>query len=137
MIQQHRAVYVSRAVGPAASNLMALSEILGASQRNNRTRGLTGMLLAHDGWFLQALEGQKAAIDRLFTDLELDSRHGEMRLISFEPIETPAFAEWSMGQAMITPSIASRLEGRSLTDLTADEAMDLLLDCADTLRRAA
>ena len=137
MIQLHSAIYISRDFGTAASNLMALSEILGASQRNNAARGLTGMLLAHDGWFLQALEGQKISIERLFAELDIDSRHADLRILSLEPITTPVFSEWSMGQAVITPSLGGRLTGRSLTTLSAEEALELLSACADQLRQAA
>ena len=136
MIQLHRAIYASRAVGVSSSNLMALSEILGASQRNNVSRGLTGMLLAHDGWFLQVLEGQKASIDRLFADLEGDSRHVEIRMLSYDLIDQAEFSQWSMGQAVITPAIADQLKGKSLPHLSAEEALSLLRACADELKSA-
>ena len=94
------------------------------------------MLLAHDGWFLQVLEGQKDSIDRLFADLEGDSRHVEIRMLSYEPIDQAEFSQWSMGQAVITPAIADQLEGKSLPDLSPDEALSLLRACADELKSA-
>lgn len=130
MIRLHRVIYLSRAVGPAARELLPLAEILGASQRNNRARGLTGLLLAHDGWFLQVLEGQAEAIERLLADLRGDSRHREIRILSSGPIERPLFPHWSMGQARLTPEIAPLLAGRDLGALTAAEALAVLQACA-------
>ena len=54
----HRAIYVSDAVGGAATSLLILAEILGESERNNRREGLTSALMRHGGQFLQLIEGQ-------------------------------------------------------------------------------
>lgn len=58
----HRAIYVSDAVGDAATSLLVLVEILGESERNNRRDGLTGVLMRHAGLFLQVIEGLAATL---------------------------------------------------------------------------
>ena len=137
MIKLHRAVYVSEAVDDAARDLAVLSEILGGSQKRNPARGLSGLLIAHDDAFLQALEGQAADIERLLERLKRDDRHRNLKLLSFQPIAARAFGEWSMGHARITPRIARTLTTSRLADISEAAALRLLLDCAAALKADA
>ena len=55
-----RLVYVSRAVLPVLSRFDAtVQEIISVAEPNNARMGVTGLLLAHQGWFVQALEGPR------------------------------------------------------------------------------
>lgn len=130
MTQLCRAIYVSRAVGQAGTNLLSVAEILGVSERNNRRDRLTGVLLCHDGWFVQALEGARVDIDRLMTRLEADPRHTDIRVLAFDTIEHRAFPDWSMGQVVITPALAPLAAGRPMDALCAISAFALLSDAA-------
>ena len=127
MTQLCRAIYISQAVGNAGSNLLSVAEILGVSERNNRRDRLTGVLLAHDGWFLQALEGSRTDIDRLMTRLHKDPRHTDIRMLGFETIKERSFAEWSMGQILETPRIAPLVSRQPLDALTDSSAFSLLV----------
>ncbi len=129
MITLTRMIYRSRATSPEVMDLLALSEILGVSRRNNPRRSLTGMLLARDGWFVQALEGQAAHIDLLMRDLERDTRHRDIEVLSSEPATERVFGDWSMAQARITPAVRERLVGVSLEAVSADEALSLMQAC--------
>jgi hypothetical protein len=127
MSQLCRAIYISQAVGNAGSSLLSVAEILGVSERNNRRDHLTGVLLAHDGWFLQALEGARIDIDRLLTRLHKDPRHTDIRMLGFETIEQRAFPAWSMGQILVTPRIAPLVSRQPLNALTDAAAFALLV----------
>ena len=127
MTQLCRAIYISQAVGNAGSNLLSVAEILGVSERNNRRDRLTGVLLAHDGWFLQALEGSRTDIERLLTRLRSDPRHTDIRMLGFDPINARSFSEWSMGQILVTPRIAPLVSRQPLDALTAGSAFARLV----------
>lgn len=129
----HRAIYVSDAVGEAATNLLVLAEILGASERNNRRDGLTGVLMRHGGRFMQAIEGRRADVDRLMDRLRADPRHQNLRLLSDHDVPVRLFPEWPMTLAQMTPAAARVLNGAGLDQLSADRAEMLLNTAAQAL----
>lgn len=69
-----RIVYVSRAA--PATGLAEICGIVRVAHRNNAAAGVTGALVALDGWFAQAIEGPQAGIDALLPRLAADPRHG-------------------------------------------------------------
>lgn len=73
-----------------------LSAIANQACARNRQQNLTGMLVYHDGAFLQVLEGDKLAIDPLYKQIEQDPRHSHIRLIARREIEEREFADWDM-----------------------------------------
>jgi hypothetical protein len=120
-----RIVYLSEAVGAAGSSLLSIAEILGVSDRNNRRDNLTGMLLSHGGRFMQVLEGSRGDIDRLLDRLRHDPRHRNIKVISDEAAADRRFSGWAMGQAQVTPGLASLLDGVDLQNLTEERATAL------------
>ena len=122
----HRAIYVSDAVGGAATSLLILAEILGESERNNRREGLTSALMRHGGQFLQLIEGRRADIDRLMDRLRLDPRHENLRLLSDTPVSGRQFGDWPMILAELTSEGARLLDGDSLDRLSPARAEALL-----------
>ncbi|WP_022728487.1 BLUF domain-containing protein [Fodinicurvata sediminis] len=84
----------------SANNLMGedhLVDILRTSRRNNRKRGITGMLLYVEGNFMQVLEGPKAEVSALKKTIGNDTRHHGMTEILNLPAEKRLFDNWSMG----------------------------------------
>lgn len=75
----------------------ALSSLLKVSRRNNKRLDVTGMLLFHDGNFIQALEGPEWGVNDTFERIKADRTHGDIRSIGPIEIEQRFFAEWSMG----------------------------------------
>lgn len=126
----HRLVYVSDAVGAAGANLMSVVDILGVSDRNNRRDHLSGVLLFHNGRFLQAIEGARSDLDRLMARLGRDTRHRNIRILSDRPIAERAFSGWTMGQVEVTPNLADILGGAALETLTGPQAETLLCEAA-------
>ena len=87
-------LYVSRAVGPQTSTVTA--SILITAQQNNPKHGIGGVLCQGQGLYLQLLEGQRSAVNRLFARILLDTRHKDVELLHLQEVEQRRFAAWSM-----------------------------------------
>ena len=101
-----RLIYASRwAPGLERRIRSEVRRIVEASIPRNRESDLTGLLLAHDGWFVQALEGGRpsiaAAMDRIFRD----PRHSEVHILSSGAVDGRAFRDWNMTAAMAGPEV--------------------------------
>lgn len=91
----HTWVYVSAA--QALFDDQQLSALLTQSRRDNRARGITGMLLYVDGNFMQALEGEHAIVEALLQKISRDPRHKRIVTLYHAPIPERNFPDWSMG----------------------------------------
>jgi hypothetical protein len=60
----YQVFYSSAALVPFSD--AELTDLLAVSRANNLRLGVTGMLLYHDGSFLQALEGEETIVERLY-----------------------------------------------------------------------
>ena len=74
-----------------------LEEILTVARRNNRQAGLTGLLLYHEGDFLQVLEGASDKIDEVFGVIRNDDRHHRVNVVVDRVVPARSFGEWEMG----------------------------------------
>lgn len=88
-------VYVSYATTDMNTN--ELKAILDVSRKNNEKRGITGMLIYRDGYFIQVLEGEKEVVQNLFNTIKQDPRHKGVLIVSQQNIEKRDFSNWSMG----------------------------------------
>ncbi|MBI3155046.1 MAG: BLUF domain-containing protein [Burkholderiales bacterium] len=91
-----RLLYASRAT--ASVDEHELLAILRKSKANNPAQGITGVLCLSDGIFLQALEGGREQVNRLYNRIVADPRHTGVQLLSYQEIGERRFAGWSMGQ---------------------------------------
>lgn len=116
----YRLVYVSTAVdGLADADIEA---ILNVSQSNNDERYLTGFL-AHNGRaFMQALEGSRDEVDRVYGRILHDERHYGVTQIIGEPVSTRAFPEWSMNYHRV-----DNATGSSTMIIRKDDSVDALM----------
>jgi hypothetical protein len=89
-----RIVYVSRAA--RAVGMPEICGIIRAAHHHNGTTGVTGALIALDGWFVQGIEGPAAAVEATFARILRDPRHHAVALRSREP----ALCRLFPGQAM-------------------------------------
>lgn len=91
----YRTIYLS-----AATRLLTepdIEALLAVSRRNNARDGITGLLMYHDGSFLQVLEGEKSKVEACFSRISADRSHRNvLRLFQGEVAER-LFSEWSMG----------------------------------------
>ena len=95
MSRLHRLLYLSRPAQGLASN--DVGRILETSRVNNRAAGLTGFLAFGTQAFLQVLEGPAGAVSSCFGRIVADTRHRDVQLIAYEPIDAHGFPDWGMG----------------------------------------
>lgn len=122
----HRLIYASRQHVETRDLDVHVERILQVSQRNNARDGLTGLLLVHDGWFVQALEGPEVAVQRAYGRIICDRRHYDASMVAGDTVVTRAFPSWSM-TARRLPARAGRRLGFDPTRLDGEAALSLLL----------
>ncbi|MCP3734534.1 BLUF domain-containing protein [Sphingomonas sp. RP10(2022)] len=112
-------VYISSMRRQAAIDPAA---ILGQSRRNNARARITGLLFFDGKRFLQALEGEEAAVDAAFARIQADDRHHALVVLSDRTIAVREFGEWAMAYA--TPGEAGdALEQVMRLSMGADPAV--------------
>ena len=105
----HQLVYISAAEHDFSEK--ELKQLLAKARENNESLGITGMLLFHEGSFIQALEGNKESVEKLYEKIGLDQRHSETRVIFRGELEERDFETWSMGFYRSNQSSSENLEG--------------------------
>ncbi|MFN0137897.1 MAG: BLUF domain-containing protein [Phycisphaerae bacterium] len=92
-----RLIYASRSTSPL--NNETISGILGHSNKYNVDAGITGVLcICHGDIFLQALEGGREELNRLYVKLARDARHADVTLLEYAEISERRFGSWRMGR---------------------------------------
>jgi hypothetical protein len=91
-----RLIYVSKAVDPQSTALT--DSILNQAHNWNTQNDITGVLCAGQGVFLQALEGERGKVTRLYARISTDPRHKDLELIHCESITRRRYGEWSMAR---------------------------------------
>jgi hypothetical protein len=113
-----------------------MKKLLLRARLHNKEAGVTGMLVFHDGTFLQALEGEKRAVLDIFAGVRIDPRHRDIDVLHRGPgPEVRVFGDWSMGFADFTGA-AAILKGfvhlnepLKLSGLDSNRAVELLAAC--------
>ena len=59
---------------------------------------MTGALLITDHYFVQALEGDEAAVTSLYERIREDDRHDQVSLVESGAVDGRVFHRWSMAQ---------------------------------------
>ncbi|WP_304166481.1 BLUF domain-containing protein [Phenylobacterium aquaticum] len=127
----HRLLYSSRQkFGPGVDVDAEVEAIVLTSALNNALVGVTGLLLAHEGWFVQALEGPAQAVMTTYQRILNDPRHADSRVLSAGPAEQREFGDWDMCARRI-----SATDDAILTTLAQRQAFDpTTLSAAAALR---
>jgi hypothetical protein len=71
--------------------------VLAVSHQRNAVEGITGMLLYKDGNVMQVLEGEEAAVLKLYAKIGRDPRHRGLMTLLRRPVEDRQFPGWTMG----------------------------------------
>ena len=117
-----------------------LSDILGASRRNNSRDEITGILMYEDRTFFQVLEGEQSPVEDCYYKRILnDPRHCRSALFWYGLTERRVFSDWAMGY--VGPHEIGRYTNdtfTSLEDLNSDETSlantkDLALELAKSV----
>lgn len=112
----HRLVYASLQRVPAGDLDHEVGEIIRASIRHNREASITGLLLVHAGWFVQALEGPAAAVMNTYRRIGADPRHSGLKVLSAGPATRREFAGWNMCARRMTPADDAILDALALRE---------------------
>jgi len=89
-----RLLYISQSVGPVTSTVT--TSILEKSHKNNQKSNITGILCQGSGLWMQALEGERTQINKLYSQIMSDRRHQNLEILSMEEITHRRFGQWSM-----------------------------------------
>jgi hypothetical protein len=128
-------IYTSRQTKPFAP--AELKKLLMAARYRNREADVTGMLVFHDGVFLQVLEGDEFDVRDIFTRIEKDPRHDTIGVLHRAATlgKRRLFGDWSMGfadaagAAHILKGYIDIANSVSLSALDSTRALDLLQAC--------
>lgn len=125
----------------------ALTSVLRVASTHNAANGITGILCCGNGAFLQALEGDRAVVNRLYNRIIADPRHADCEILRYGRIVTRAFPEWSMKLVGIDDQLTARRREAVLRhsgsavfspfSMSGAQACALLEDLAQLERRAA
>ena len=112
-----------------------IGKIVRASIRNNRKVAITGMLLAHQGWFIQALEGPAQAVAETYARILTDPRHSNATMLANTPAKRE-FSSWNMCARRLSRADDAILAGIGGADFrpstwTARRALGVLINVRD------
>ena len=143
MSQLIRLVYASRSVfepsGPGRGLDPAVARILAHSRKNNARHQIVGGLLFGEGCFLQCLEGDVNAVQKLYSKIEVDPRHRDVTVLSQSNVRQLGFDAWSMkyvpGEQRLQSLLArwgqTRFDPYGLTKEQLDEAVRFMREEAE------
>jgi hypothetical protein len=97
-----RVIYASRwgaCVGEDVHHVVR--QIVARSMHNNRLCDVTGLLVVHGGWFVQALEGPSASVRETFERIAGDPRHFALTVIASGAADERLFGASDMSERRI------------------------------------
>ena len=109
----HRLIYLSSAVGVLRAD--ELDRILLRSKASNSGAGITGLLLFHEGSFLQMIEGPAAGVTSLMQKIRRDRRHSGIIVLQSEPCAERIFPDSPLHY--VAPRNLSQGEKQAFSDL--------------------
>lgn len=136
-------IYISRSTFESTDAINKIEpnvvRILAKSRVNNRKNGLVGVLYFGDGAFFQCLEGDESAINTLFSKIENDPRHKDLKLISKKYISRLSFPDWAMKYAPLDEKMGKYLKENgyqnfdpyAFTPEMTQNILSLLIDAYD------
>lgn len=105
----HELIYVSAAVAPMHEQ--ELASLLLKARANNKRLAVSGILVHHEGSFLQVLEGDPTVVESLFAQIGRDKRHHRTLVLRRGSSAQRTFGDWSMGFVETNPRIIESLPG--------------------------
>ena len=124
-----RLLYISQSVGPVTSTVT--TSILEKSHKNNQKSNITGILCQGSGLWMQALEGERTQINKLYSQIMSDRRHQNLEILSMEEITQRRFGQWSMALVYLSkedPMIQMAHPEFDPYSASANDAMSLFDD---------
>ncbi|MDX2475782.1 MAG: BLUF domain-containing protein [Gammaproteobacteria bacterium] len=90
----YRLIYRSRSKTEITWDMV--QQVMHTSEVHNEKAQVSGVLLATNTHFLQVLEGPYETVNETFMRIACDTRHDEMKLVSFNIIDARIFQAWGM-----------------------------------------
>ncbi len=91
----------------------SLEHLLTRARRNNEVLGVSGVLLFHDGSFLQYFEGPPEAVRQVYERIQRSPMHRDIIELIRGPIEERSFSNWLMGFTRVPESSALQMSNAS------------------------
>ena len=110
----HRLIYASRITIPAIDLHEEVGQLIQVSIARNREVAISGLLLVHQGCFLQVLEGPAEAVLTTYGRISDDPRHSDAKVLGAGPAPDRAFGDWNMCARRITPADDAILDTLSM-----------------------
>ena len=132
-----RLLYCSQAKSDFSEE--TLKEILLTSRQNNRTDGITGVLVHGGGMFMQVLEGPEQMVLRTYIRILDDKRHTDSRIIHITPVKERLFGNWTMGvieAESLTFENVAKLRANRLESVHADAFSQVMREFTGMLTKA-
>ena len=98
----YQLMYISNVV-----NLMDeddLNSVLEQARIKNKKLNITGMLVYHEGAFMQILEGQEDDVKSLMKTISDDPRHNNIEILEEVTVSERCFPSWDMAFRKLTYS---------------------------------
>jgi AcrR family transcriptional regulator len=96
-----------------------LTHLVEHARSKNTRHGITGLITYRHRQFVQVLEGPEPAVEELFSAIERDVRHCDLRLLLRRNVTSRAFADWGMALVDEQDAAASSYTLDSLDGLHA------------------
>lgn len=109
-----RIVYCSELVKHIGSE--EINDILAVSRENNAKQAVSGVLLFNSDYFLQCLEGSRAAVNDIYCRICRDQRHHNAQLLAYGEISQRLFSAWSMAYVPWTEAIRTTITQYSISN---------------------
>jgi hypothetical protein len=93
-----RLVYRSVSRIPPDQRKAELGRLFTQARYANKAQGITGALLVHGDWFVQALEGDEGRVRALYGTIVGDPRHTAVTLLQSGTVPGRRFARWAMAR---------------------------------------
>lgn len=89
-----RIIYLSQQAKPLSMD--AFDSLCLKASEFNRKVGISGLLLSNGKEFMQCIEGPETAVKSLYSKIQLDVRHRDIRLLFSSSVSGRIFDGWSM-----------------------------------------
>lgn len=130
----YQLIYISKNAIPGDDGAVRreIKQILSSAQTKNAQANLTGALLFNAGCFAQILEGTHDDIQETFERIQCDPRHSHVTILTFQPLATRVFGQWSMGYVGQDSIAATQFRGIAqasgfdLTKVKGEQIVELL-----------
>lgn len=130
-----RTIYISSTRRELGEGIVDM--ILDTSRQNNRSNGLTGLLVYDGKRFLQYLEGDEHSVRSTIARIRSDERHYALVILSEKETSRRQFSQWSMAGHRTAPGEVLADSVRRLTEACDPDVAAELVSFAEIRPRAA